>query len=151
MSEAKEKEKAKLPISTKEFKMWLQGVEEMQTEEWVPDARQWKLIRAKIELIENTPAVPAVYRDNPRATGGLPPGAELVFPPMNTAAPAPRGAGAVPLPSGLHVAAGAPAAPRNVTTPSGVPVSMESTGRPNVPVKTPDVDTSDGNYNSQFA
>ena len=35
-------------ITVKEFKMWLQGVEEMQMDDWSPDQRLWAKIRAKI-------------------------------------------------------------------------------------------------------
>ena len=34
------------------FRAWLQGVEDMQEEGWVPSGAQWKKIRAKIDLIE---------------------------------------------------------------------------------------------------
>ena len=37
-------------ITVKEFKMWLQGVEEMQPDGWSPDQRQWAKIRAKIDI-----------------------------------------------------------------------------------------------------
>ncbi len=39
-------------ITIKEFKMWLMGVEEMQSPDWTPDHNQWKVIRAKINLID---------------------------------------------------------------------------------------------------
>ena len=31
-----------------EFMAWLEGVESMQPEDWVPNAEQWKLIREMI-------------------------------------------------------------------------------------------------------
>jgi hypothetical protein len=137
-------------ISIKEFKMWLQGVEEMQAEGWVPDARQWERIRAKIDQIEDA-VVPAYtgYRAAPVEASELPPGTNLVFQPLNTAPPGPGGGAAIPLPSALNTAGPTPRAPRVATTPAGLPVTMAS-GTP-TPVKTPDVDTSNGKpYNSQF-
>lgn len=41
-------------LTTKDFKMWLRGVEEMQDENWTPSAQQWKRIREKIDCIEDT-------------------------------------------------------------------------------------------------
>lgn len=43
-----EKEKQTNDITVKEFKMWLEGVIEMQDEDWIPDARQWAKILGKI-------------------------------------------------------------------------------------------------------
>ncbi len=34
-----------------EFRAWLEGVEEMQAANWVPDQAQWKLIRSRIDNI----------------------------------------------------------------------------------------------------
>lgn len=42
---------AKKEITLAEFRAWLEGVEELQTKSWSPDAKQWKLIRAKIKTI----------------------------------------------------------------------------------------------------
>ena len=47
MAEKKEKK-----LTVKEFKYWLEGVEEMQDEGWYPDPRQWKRIREKIGLLD---------------------------------------------------------------------------------------------------
>lgn len=38
-------------ITLSEFRAWLQGVEELQTAGWSPNAEQWKLIRDKIDAI----------------------------------------------------------------------------------------------------
>lgn len=38
-------------ITINEFKMWLQGVEEMQDDNWTPDSKQWARIREKIRAI----------------------------------------------------------------------------------------------------
>jgi hypothetical protein len=44
-------------ISLEKFKAWLEGVEEMQPEDWHPDATQWKKIREKIDLINDVKTV----------------------------------------------------------------------------------------------
>lgn len=41
-------------ISLAEFKAWLQGVEEMQDADWAPTLVQWRRIRAKFMLIEQS-------------------------------------------------------------------------------------------------
>jgi len=38
-------------ITLVEFRAWLEGVEELQPDNWAPNAEQWKLIRAKIDSI----------------------------------------------------------------------------------------------------
>lgn len=53
------------PISVSDFKHWLSGVEDMQPADWVPDAEQWKKIRAKInqlsdELFDSDDGAPSV-------------------------------------------------------------------------------------------
>lgn len=37
--------------TVKEFKAWLEGIEQVQDKKWVPNAKQWKLIRDKINSI----------------------------------------------------------------------------------------------------
>jgi len=34
-----------------EFKAWLEGIEEIQPDDWSPDVNQWKMIREKIRAI----------------------------------------------------------------------------------------------------
>jgi len=41
------------------FKAWLSGIEEMQGEDWVPNAEQWKRIKEKLFEIEEAPVVEA--------------------------------------------------------------------------------------------
>ena len=43
-----------------QFQAWLEGVEEMHSEDWCPTADQWNLIRNKIKtiIIENVVKVP---------------------------------------------------------------------------------------------
>ena len=38
-------------ITLDQFRSWLQGVEDMQSDDWAPNADQWKVIREKIDLV----------------------------------------------------------------------------------------------------
>ncbi len=40
-------------ISLREFKAWMDGVEDVQEDDWVPSKAQWDKIREKISLIED--------------------------------------------------------------------------------------------------
>lgn len=42
-------------ITVEMFKMWLEGVEEMQKLGWHPTATQWKTIRSKIDMLLDSP------------------------------------------------------------------------------------------------
>jgi hypothetical protein len=135
-----------------EFRAWLNGVEELQPEDWAPDAAQWKLIREKInnisepkdttvdtatltKLIEelSAPAVPArpgaplQHPVNPMAAG-IPP-----------APPPPAG-----VPNGpVEVAPSAAAAQPPVSLPAAEPIDIANVAKPK--------DTSeDGKYESGF-
>lgn len=117
-------------ITLSEFKAWLQGVEDMQPDNWAPSKDQWARIREKIDLIiEGEP----VSR-------------------MNVPRPVVPNA---PLPARL-----APAQPFvPVDQTALAPVVLPE--KPNVPnpanlvqgnkLLTPNIDTSDGNYDSMFA
>lgn len=48
---AKKKNAVPQNITLDQFRSWLQGVEDMQTDDWAPNADQWKVIREKIDLI----------------------------------------------------------------------------------------------------
>jgi hypothetical protein len=41
-----------MSITVAEFKQWLCGVEEMQSDDWHPSAEQWIKIRNKIEQLQ---------------------------------------------------------------------------------------------------
>lgn len=118
-------------ITIKEFKMWLQGVEEMQPEDWTPDSRQWARIRQKINSIVDAPPAsqqPGVgqvigYRD-PYAQPSVQPG------PVQMA------------PGGLSRPSGIAPAPNNAL--------FGNADSPTVPVKTPNVDSSSGSYEPAF-
>lgn len=52
------------PITADELKTWLEGVESMQDDDWCPDFDQWKKIRAKIELLMDSPPIIEAARHN---------------------------------------------------------------------------------------
>jgi hypothetical protein len=122
----------KKTITIKEFKMWLEGVEEMQDADWIPSASQWKRIREKLDSVAETsgPApsfnagtAPITYAGPSSivAPAGTPPVTAPAYQPSNIMPPPP--------PSGLFANAEAAA----------------------IPVKTPSIDTSNGQYKSAFA
>lgn len=127
-------------ITVKEFKMWLEGVEEMQEEGWTPLPAQWARIRAKIASLSDA---------DPAPTYTIPSG-----PIPRAPAPQFQGVGTSP-----GVRTETSAAPPMVNTsgatgliPSG-PVARGpiATQAGTVPVKTPDIDTSAAPYQSGFA
>lgn len=129
-------------ITVKEFKMWLEGVEEMQEEGWTPLPAQWARIRAKIASLSD--ADPAPTYTIP--TGPIP---RAPAPQFQTAGTAPgvrieTSSGPVPPVVNTSGATGLiPSGP----TPRGPLATQSGT----VPVKTPDIDTSVGPYKSGFA
>ena len=83
---------AKKKVTLAEFHAWLEGVEEMHTDDWCPDANQWKVIRNKIKTIKedevgpgahapvttaqqfNPPALPSGFVPAPEAPSSIPMG-----------------------------------------------------------------------------
>jgi len=86
-------------ISLDQFRSWLQGVEDMQADEWTPNSDQWKVIREKIDLILSTAdeqqpmqpqyAPPPIYNQpNPYLQphpSYMPPLPPVLRPPLETA------------------------------------------------------------------
>lgn len=121
------------PVSAKELKTFIEAVEfAADAENWVPSERQWKRIRSMIErLEEHTLALQA--------------------PPAQQAMRLPEPVTVPPMPSGpVMMAPGG----LGTSLPSGIPQAPLqgpfATGGPQ-PVRTPDVDTSNGQYKSSFA
>jgi hypothetical protein len=109
-----------------EFKSWLEGVEEMQADNWAPDLTQWRRIRERIDNIVET--APRSFK-----SGGAGPSESYEEP----AAPRQlRAAG----PSLLTPAAMGPTAP---------PPSF-MTADPNQRAKAPNIDTSAQPYASSL-
>lgn len=117
-------------ITLSEFRAWLSGVEEMQSEDWFPSREQWNTIRAKIDSIEESTK------------------------PFNNGAQAPQNNVQQQFPPQV------PAQNQSAFTPTFArpagPVDNRplATGNPNIPmvdgkIKTPDIDSS-GGYTSSF-
>jgi len=106
-----------------EFRAWLSGVEEMQSEDWSPDLTEWRRIRQRIdEIVESRP---------PRNT-------EDDGPPI-------RYPSFVP-PSNLMPEQ--PIMPQPI--PPTPPPFMNTSGVEGARIKTPNVDTSAGTYASSL-
>lgn len=63
-------------LTVKMFKMWISGVEEMQSEEWTPTPAQWSVIRKKIDMLDEEPSAVAAPGGDffvPRPMDGQPP------------------------------------------------------------------------------
>lgn len=120
-------------ISVKEFKMWLEGVEEMQEEGWTPNSTQWVRIRDKIRIIEET-------------TGGF---VQPQFGPRQQPVGQPPAPAPMPVMQAPHQFA--PAGMTSLTPPEPAGRSPLTGGPTTIPIKTPDIDTSNGGYRSSFA
>lgn len=133
-------------LTLNEFKMWLQGILEMQSDDWAPDAKQWARIRQKIEQItEPKPAPNVQAHPNVNPFESRP----MAFPQQTGPQTQDHRPPAVPAgPSGLVSAPPIPQGPRAMLTQSGMPVTV--TGGQPPRTKTPDIDTSHGNYDSNF-
>lgn len=111
-------------VTARDLKTFIEAVEfATDTDEWVPSARQWKKIREMIDKLEEVAPAPA-------------------RPPVQMAPPA------MALPSPQY-AAPARMAPGGMGGPQGGPLPAFGVGQTGA-LKTPDIDTSNGNYQSAF-
>lgn len=123
-----------------EFKRWLEGVEEMQGNEWSPSPEQWKKIRAKFDQVDNLPVYDIVKKavdDASRLALGFVPSGNNMTQPIRLPAP-----GSSSLDSAVPITL--PAASDRVPVRTTMPPVL-------LTPKTPDIDTSGGNYNSPFS
>lgn len=122
-------------ISLKDFKSWLQGVEDMQEEGWTPSPTQWKKIREKIDQIQETvitvPQSPQPYQPATPQPWSPPYIVTATDSHTNTLGHAPKMSQFQP----IH--------------PPPPPINTES-GLTTENTKTPNIDTSDGKYNTSF-
>jgi hypothetical protein len=138
MSEELTKEPVKArQITINEFRMWLEGVEEMQAVGWVPDERQWRRIREKINEIIDVPQQPK-YTAPPVPLGPVNRGADVAH---HTIPAQPAGPSLMPNPA---FSVGAPRQPTQLP-------SILASGSGQTPVRTPDIDTQGRPYESSFA
>lgn len=121
-----------------EFRAWLSGVEELQPDDWAPSAEQWKLIRDKIGgIVEPKPPAPANQNFNVQPVQGNPyqMTAAHIPPPPPPVEGVPRG----------QVVEQPVAAPQQSVTLKPAPhIDIAGAAKPNL-------DTTDGNYNSGFS
>jgi len=123
-----------------EFRAWLNGVEELQPEDWAPTADQWKLIRNKIDGIAEPKVVVSPVATAPVPANHVPPQGNP-YQQMTQAhiPPPPPAAGGVP--AGTMTA---PTPEATAVLPTQAPVDLTKANVGNM-------DTSDGNYDSGFA
>ena len=120
-------------ISLRDFRQWLCGVEDMQESDWVPDLKQWSIIRQKLD---------SIYVESPSTEASLQPSHSHR---THTALPV----------SSLDVDLKPnPRGDYPISTP--VPISrspnnpMMSSLDDGTPTKTLDIDTTGGTYDSAF-
>jgi hypothetical protein len=141
----KKKPTTKKYYTLSEFKAWLEGVEELQPANWSPDTTQWKLIRDRLfSIVEEPPQQHVVEHQNhaqyyPEAPVPTRMPQPEYVPPANAW---------VPPPSAVAPMVEATPAAQALLSGKKLPSSMvpDASGK----LKTPDVDTSDGNYGSSF-
>jgi hypothetical protein len=118
-------------ITIRELQTFIEAVEfAADSENWIPSERQWKRIRAMIDSLVDTPAAKAATVAQPVAA------APAVYAPVIP--PQPDRPVQYAQPGGLTM-------PVHHTAPPAF-AGMQ----PGVPVRTPDIDTSNGSYQSSF-
>lgn len=135
-------EKDERPVSVAEFKAMIQGIDLLAGEKFQPNPEQWKRIRSMIDRLEDTPqtiangpaTITRMIAPNPVVNPNNPLDNDA---PM--AAPAPPGG----VPAGQVVQG----ASTSALTPNVAPPPPAGTAED--PLKTPDIDSSDG-YKSGY-
>lgn len=111
-------------------------------DQWVPNARQWRRIREMIEQLEETPAsinqsVPIQQAPQYQYGAAQQPNPGWQQP-----------SGALSAPPGVQSKLPMPQVPMGpVHLPAGIPIATGD----NTSTRTPDIDTTNGNYSSSFA
>lgn len=127
--------KRKQKQTLREFRAWLEGVEELQPDNWAPNREQWARIRARIDGIKEEVAQAA---EPTRESKPVPAQNPVYQQPPTTILPP---ASMIPPPVG-----GIPAGEVEMT-PAARQMLNPGAG---AKAKTPDIDTSDGNVESTF-
>lgn len=119
------------PVTAVELKTFIDAVEfAADAENWVPSPRQWTRIRDMIDRLEETATTPAAIAQAPQHYMQIPTAdAQISYGPRGMGVPQ----GGMMQPQGL---------------PQGVPFAGST---PQIPVKTPDIDTLTQPYKSTFA
>lgn len=133
------RKKAVKKYTLAEFKAWLEGVEEIQENDWYPNLSQWKMIRERIgAIVEPPPIIKQVPVEPTRQHVPMRPRPEHVAVPTT-----------LPVVTGDTI----PVAPD--MTPAAKAALMgklpnEIATDPTHGSKTPNIDTMSGNYESTF-
>jgi hypothetical protein len=135
----------------KEFQAWLEGIEEIQPDDWTPDKKQWDMIREKIgAIVEEEKPATVEKPDVPTPAGPIPrgPTGPMMAGKPQTPPPAPP-------PSAFESSLPAADIPVPEMTPAAKAalqgkLPTEIATDPNKPAKVPDIDTSKGDYKSSF-
>lgn len=137
MTAIKKRTKRKPKQTLAEFRAWLSGVEELQLDEWSPTREQWLLIRERIDkIIEPEPEIIHVNQGMPA------PNRPVERPMVPGIIPPPPVIGGIP-PDAIIESGNAPA---NIPP---LPSEMPQPGAAQRSV-TPNIDTTNGNYESGF-
>ncbi len=123
-----------------EFRAWLSGVEELQPDDWAPNATQWRLIRDKINNVIEPKAAMDEATIQKLLAGINKPANNFGAPPQH-GNPYPVGGG---VPVGDVVDTQTHAKEQPVILKSAPEIDIAGAAKPNL-------DTSDGNYNSGFS
>lgn len=132
-------------LTLNQFKSWLEGVEEMQGEDWTPSPEQWKKIRNKISLM---------FDDNANDLESL---VRRVVATTQSLITVNSNDGQVR--TTYQSNNGSDVAPRQfiennssplVIPPGGSGLDNPTSGIPLPAVKTPNIDTSQGSYKTPF-
>jgi len=132
-------EENKNNISLEEFRAWLQGVEEMQEDDWAPNTTQWKKIREKIDNIAASQQAFVPYPTHQPMSQGV-----IHHQPQPGVLMQDEEGGVIPGPSALDTQLRAPT--KNIELNPDAPIAKGQEQ-----VKTPNIDTADGDYKSAFA
>lgn len=138
-----------------EFKAWMEGVEELQPDDWCPNAEQWKTIREKIKGIVEEKVIGDTSKNSSQNTNTAstpvfqPQPMPIQQPMVNGFVPPPQTPGGVPSNAPI-VAPTAGQTPSNAPSTPGAVNPMLVPGTAEKPTKTPDI-VEDGPYHSSFA
>lgn len=139
MAKRTTKRQSKKEYTLAEFKAWLEGIEELQPANWAPDSNQWKTIRDKLMNIVEEEVVVETHTPAPAPQ-------QPVYRQPQMPAPAPM----APPPQGSAL----PAVEPEMTPAAAAAVAghlpAEMVPSADGKVKTPNIDTSSGDYGSSF-
>lgn len=138
------KKNTKISLSVSEFRSWLEGVEDMQGDDWSPSLEQWKKIRSKIELLEEVDyeeLIKTTVTNTPNTKSSAP---AVTYDPYGRPLMAPV---QMPLQTGPSFI---DELGSNAKVTTMMPITPQPPNSIIGSVKTPDIDTSSGSYAGSF-